>query len=355
LRNRPYIAHRIKRQKLKDGRKPIPNPSAEPDFFIYPQLEEVQLSEKPTSQTERRSKKNIMMGRAKSFETEKPKPYKLENDSPSLLKPAVSRPKDQSAVDADMEMKQTQLKAPLPLPPTTAVAQATRPPYLSAGLASLAALASLQGGGVPQALLKPAVSRPKDQTTADADKEMEQAQLKVPLPIRPVTAVAQATQPPPPTDAAHITALATLASLQGAAFPQAHDNLLAQLQTGHDELNMHHARRQLYQGLNPSMNMDNPTNVSLSDFYAFIRPKTQQSYGPTIMASTVSRGAQVDLYQMSADESLREARHLEEMAAAARQRARNLALVAAMEAQWRYDMLVRKHASGNGGGSASEK
>jgi hypothetical protein len=185
--------------------------------------------------------------------------------------------------------------------------------------------------------------------------EMEQAQLKVPLPIRPLTAVAQATQPPHPTNAADIAALATLASLQGAAFPQAYDHLykMAQLQTGHDELNMHHARRQLYQGLNSSMNMDNPTNMSFSDFHALIRPKTQQSYAPTNMASTVSRGVQVDLYQMSADESLREARHLEELAAAARQRARNLALVAAMEAQSRYHMLVRKHASGNGAGSSS--
>ena len=47
--------------------------------------------------------------------------------------------------------------------------------------------------------------------------------------------------------------------------------------------------------------------------------------------------------QFTLDESLREAEHLENLAAAARERARYLAMQGAVEAQSRYDMLLKNH------------
>lgn len=280
---------------------------------MYPQLEEVPVSEKSTSPAEGRSKKSIMMGRAKSSDDEEPKPSgKLEYDGTSLLKPAVSRPAGKSTVD-DVDLKLTQ-PAQLTVPPSltspSAVAQATQPSHPL--LASLSCASS-------------------------ADSQ-----------------------------AAQLAALAKLASLRGAAVSQAfgstvmdqpidHLYRMAQLQRGHDELNMQQARLQLYKDFNSSMNMDSQTNMTLSGFHALIHSRNQHTYDPSTLASAVSQGAQADTFQISANESLREAQHLEELAAAARQRARNLALAAAVGAQSRYDMLVRKHASSKDEENAPEK
>lgn len=65
LKGRPYIALRIKRHKVKaHGFKPIPNPSAEPNFFNFPQVGGSDDDNSQTSEGSVRSKKQIVMSRA---------------------------------------------------------------------------------------------------------------------------------------------------------------------------------------------------------------------------------------------------------------------------------------------------
>lgn len=73
LKGRPYFALRIKRHKVKNhGFKPIPNPSAEPNFFNLPQLGGSDDDNSQTSDGTARSKKQIVMSRAAASNSTRP-------------------------------------------------------------------------------------------------------------------------------------------------------------------------------------------------------------------------------------------------------------------------------------------
>jgi hypothetical protein len=203
------------------------------------------------------------------------------------------------------------------------------------------------------------------------------------------SAHAQYATSPAHAAAARLAALATLANLPGATLPsntydysllqQSMDERLlrlAQIQRERDEINMYR-RARLYEDLQAQRNVDSQS-AALSGLQALIQSQNQAHgyLGQTApaLASAVSdlqaqrnvesqpaslSGLQALIQSQNqahgylAQESLRaesEAKHLEELAAAARTRARNLALAGALEAQSRYDNLVKNHASGQDGG-----
>jgi hypothetical protein len=203
------------------------------------------------------------------------------------------------------------------------------------------------------------------------------------------SAPAQYATSPTHAAAARLAALATLANLPGATLPsntydysllqQSMDERLlrlAQIQRERDEINMYR-RARLYEDLQAQRNVDSQS-AALSGLQALIQSQNQAHgyLGQTApaLASAVSdlqaqrnvesqpaslSGLQALIQSQNqahgylAQESLRaesEAKHLEELAAAARTRARNLALAGALEAQSRYDNLVKNHASGQDGG-----
>jgi hypothetical protein len=146
-------------------------------------------------------------------------------------------------------------------------------------------------------------------------------------------------QPQYATGPAQPAALAQYSNFQAASMPGAYRHSmihhpvenrvqrLAQLQREQEQADLY---RQLLGERHVSMNTG---GMALPGFETLMQGRNTNYQGQNTLAST----------QFSLDESLREAEHLEKLAAAARERARYLAMQGAVEAQSRYDMLLKNH------------